>query len=230
MTTPVLCCKNLSKSFLVHGKEITVLHQTEFTIMEGEILLIIGKSGQGKSVLLSLIAGLDKPTSGEFIFRGNSLQSISREQSANLRRTSIGIIFQNLNLIPSWTALENVEAALEGFSCSSKDKHSKSLMLLEQFGLQNRLHHFPTTLSMGEQQRVAIARTLIREPQLILGDEPTGELDEETGEEIVRTLQSYTAHNKTSLLITSHGHFPKQHAARVLHLKDGILQEMTSSP
>ena len=103
-------------------------------------------------------------------------------------------------------------------------------MLLEQFGLQNRLHHFPTTLSMGEQQRVAIARTLIREPQLILGDEPTGELDEETGEEIVRTLQSYTAHNKTSLLITSHGHFPKQHAARVLHLKDGILQEMTSSP
>jgi len=228
MTTPVLHCNNVSKSFHVGGEEIRVLHQTEFAIMQGETLLVVGKSGQGKSVLLSLIAGLDKPTSGEIIFRGNSFRSITCEQSAHLRRTQIGIIFQNLNLIPSWTALENVEAALEGFSLSSMEKRSKSIMLLDQFGLQDRLHHFPTTLSLGEQQRVAIARTLIRNPQLILGDEPTGELDEETGGEIVRTLRSYTAQNKTSMLVTSHGHFPKQHADRVLHLNNGTLQEMTT--
>jgi ABC-type lipoprotein export system ATPase subunit len=227
MKTPVLQCNDLSKSFPIHGKEISVLHHIEFTVMECETLLIMGRSGQGKSVLLSLVSGLDLPTTGEIIFQGNSFRSMTRNQSAYLRRTQIGIIFQNLNLIPSWTALENVEAALEGFPFSSKDKRSKSTMLLKQFGLQDRLHHFPATLSMGEQQRVAIARTLIREPQLILGDEPTGELDEETAENILQNLLTYTTQHRTSMLITSHGHFPKQYANRVLHLKDGTLQEMT---
>jgi putative ABC transport system ATP-binding protein len=228
MTTQILQCKDLSKSFLVDGMEVSILRHIDFAVREGETLLIMGRSGQGKSVLLSLLAGLDSPTTGEIIFEGNSFRSLSGEQSTHLRRTRIGIIFQNFNLVPSWTALENVEAALEGFSFSSRNKRSKAILLLERFGLRDRLHRFPTTLSMGEQQRVAIARTLIREPQLILGDEPTGELDEETAENILQNLLAYTTHHRTSMLITSHGHFPKQYADRVLHLKDGTLQEITS--
>ena len=149
------------------------------------------------------------PTNGDIYFDGIWLNSCSSLQWETLRRTSIGIIFQNLNLVPSWTALEQVEAALEDIVPSSNKRRIRAIAMLEEMGLADRLNHLPGELSMGEQQRVAIARTLIREPKLILADEPTGDLDPRTAEDILYLLHKQVLHSKTALLVATHGNFPE---------------------
>ena len=219
----LLQCQDVTKTFHTHGRELQVLKGINFSIESGESVMIYGKSGQGKSVLLSLLCGLDVPTSGDIIYQHTSLRLYSLDLLAELRRDHIGIIFQNSNLIPSWTAIENVEAALEGSYYSSRERRNKSAALLDLLKLGDRFHHLPSELSMGEQQRVAIARALVRDPKIILGDEPTGDLDEETAHEILRILFFYLEEQKTSLLITSHGHFPIQYIDRMYFLNDGKL-------
>jgi putative ABC transport system ATP-binding protein len=190
-------------------------------------MLLFGKSGQGKSVLLSMLCGLDDPTSGNIYFDGVWLRSCTPKQLESIRRTHIGIIFQNLNLIPSWTALENVEAALEDILTSPKTKRKRTQALLEEIGLADRLNHLPGELSMGEQQRVAIARTLIREPKLILADEPTGDLDAETAEQIVHLLRSYREKTNAALFVATHGSFPDIHFDRTLILNNGTISPLS---
>jgi len=190
-------------------------------------MLLFGKSGQGKSVLLSMLCGLDDPTSGNIYFDGVWLRSCTPKQLESIRRTHIGIIFQNLNLIPSWTALENVEAALEDIVSSPKTKRTLAQTLLEEIGLADRMDHIPGELSMGEQQRVAIARTLIREPKLTLADEPTGDLDAETAEQIVHLLRSYIEKTNAALFVATHGSFPDIHFDRTLILNNGIVSPLS---
>ncbi len=226
MNTILLQCKNVTKTFLRNGNNLEVLRDVNLQIKSGNTVLIFGRSGQGKSVLLSLLCGLDNPTIGDIIFNGSSLSSYSSKEISKLRRTSIGIIFQNLNLISSWTALENVEAALEGIVDSSIERHRDAREMLEQVGLKDRFNHFPTEMSMGEQQRVAIARTLVRKPALILADEPTGDLDQESADDIAHLLHSFVEENNTALIVATHGHYPEHNFGQTLLLQYGSINEM----
>jgi putative ABC transport system ATP-binding protein len=221
MNITLLRCQNVSKTFQVNQNKIEVLKNISFDICRGENILLFGKSGQGKSVLLSLLCGLDNPSSGRIYYDGVWLGSCKTNQLEIIRRTEIGIIFQNLNLVPSWTALENVQAALEDITPSLKTRHENALALLEEMGLAGRLYNFPNELSMGEQQRVAIARTLIRRPKLILADEPTGDLDKITAEHIVQLLRSYVQKTNASLLVATHGSYPDTNLDRTLILSNG---------
>jgi putative ABC transport system ATP-binding protein len=226
MNTPLLRCQNISKTFQRGQKKLEVLRNIDFQVYSGETVLLFGKCGQGKSVLLSLLCGLDHPTRGDVYFDGVWFSSCTRNQLAYLRRTQIGIIFQNLNLIPSWTAMENVAAALEDIVPSSKKRQSRAQGLLEEMGLAGRFDHLPIELSMGEQQRVAIARTLIREPKFILADEPTGDLDAATANQILHLLRSYLKRTNSTFLVATHGIYPDMNCDRILNIQQGTVSQL----
>jgi putative ABC transport system ATP-binding protein len=226
MNTSILRCQNISKTFQLGHKKIEVLRNVDFQIDSGETVVLFGKCGQGKSVLLSLLCGLDSPTKGDIYFDGVWFSSCTHKQLADIRRTQIGIIFQNLNLIPSWTAVENVSAALEDIVPSRKIRLYRAQCLLEEMGLADRFDHMPIELSMGEQQRVAIARTLIREPKLILADEPTGDLDAATADQILLLLHSYLKKTRSTLLVATHGIYPDMNCDRILNINHGTLSQL----
>jgi len=221
MNTVLLQCQHVTKQFRVRQRGVDVLSNITLTVRSGETVLISGRSGQGKSVLLSLLGGLDSPSSGKILFDGISLSSYSPSGLSELRKNKIGIIFQHSNLISSWTALENVASALENNGDSYKEQVRSSAEILGTFGLGERLHHLPHELSMGEQQRVAIARALVRKPPLLLCDEPMGELDPMTADDIVKVFFQYLLEHRTAAVITSHGYFPHTHVHRSLILQKG---------
>lgn len=223
MKDTLLECRNLHKVFSVRGKNIAVLKGVGFSIAMGEVVVISGRSGAGKSVLLWLLSGLDRPTSGEVIFEDIKLGHLSNSEMAKLRHDKVGIIFQNFNLVASWTALENVEAALWANGLDNEAMRRKAIGILSDLGLGNRMDNLPTELSIGEQQRVAVARTLANDPILILADEPTGDVDPETGQEIIEMLTARVKDKKAALIVATHGNFPLDIADRVLRLKDGEL-------
>jgi len=216
-------CKNLRKSFTVKRKEIRVLKGLNLSVNRGEIVAIVGKTGAGKSTFLRVLSGLEQQTSGSVIFEGHRMENLSNEELALLRRENIGIIFQNFNLLPSWTAYENVEAALLHIGMSKTTRREKVKTLLNNFGLGDRLDNLPSELSIGQQQRVAIARALANEPTLILADEPTGEIDTETAQDIIGHLITPVREKGVTLTIATHGIFPLDIADRVFCMKDGML-------
>lgn len=225
---PLLRCHEVSKIFHTgHGK-IEVLNNIDFELFPGQTSVLFGKNGQGKSVLLSLLSGLDNPTGGDIYYDGMWLNSCTPKQWEKLRRNHIGIIFQNLNLISSWTALEHVEAALEDIITSTTLKRIRAQAVLEELGLAHRFHHLPCELSMGEQQRVAIARTLVREPRLILADEPTADLDAATSEHILNLLLTYVQKTRAALLVATHGTFPHTRFERTFILNNKTLFQFTN--
>ena len=225
----LLRCQNVSKSFETDGLKITPLEGITFSIDGGETLVISGLSGAGKSVLLALLCGLDRPSSGEILYQGESASGFSMLRWNRLRYSDIGIVFQNPNLIPSWTALENVKATLVRESISGKARRDKAGRLLSMLGLDRRLRHLPHQLSLGEQQRVAVARALIRRPRLILADEPTGEVDPETARKIIALLRRPVEENGAALLVATHGHFPTDWADRIHVLENGRLSSESSA-
>lgn len=221
---PLLSCTGLEKRFFIRQREVSVLRGINLSVGRGEIVVITGKSGAGKSTLLGLLAGLDRPDSGKIFFGGQELGALSNEKLASLRRTAMSVIFQSFNLLPSWTALENVEAALFHTGLSKKRRREKAMECLKQLGLGGVAFHLPAEMSVGQQQRVAVARTLVNEPALVLADEPTGDVDPETGREIVDLLIAAVREKGTTLLVATHGGFPLDVAAgRTLVLKDGVL-------
>jgi putative ABC transport system ATP-binding protein len=219
----ILSVKNLSKSFYPKGKELVVFNDITFDISLGEVLLIAGRSGVGKSTLLSVLSGLDVPTSGTVHFDEQMITEFSLDQLASLRAEKIGMIFQSFNLIPTWTALENVESVLMHRGLPTAERQARATEVLERLGLKNRLHNLPVELSVGQQQRVAIARTLVNNPVLILADEPTGDVDEETAQEIMELLLEPVKAKKAALLVVSHGAFDAKYADRTLRLQEGTL-------
>lgn len=214
---------NLKKSYTKNGREIPVFDKINAGFPHGKISVITGRSGAGKSTLLNLLGGLDEPTSGSVRFDGIDLGALSNAQLADLRGKNIGIVFQNFNLLSSWTAYENVEAALLHTELSDKERREKVCSFLTNLGLEDRLDNFPAELSVGQQQRVAIARTLVHEPKLILADEPTGDVDPETAKEIIDTLMEAVRSKGTTLVIATHGTFPLDIADKVFSIKDGSL-------
>ena len=223
----VLSVIDVKKSFPVRTGEIKVLDGVSFNVAAGEVVLIRGRSGAGKSTLLNIISGLEKANSGQIVFNGKVVTDMSLSQLAELRATCIGIIFQSFNLIPTWTAVENVEAVLMHRGISKSERKEKAEKILTELGLQDRFENLPAELSVGQQQRVAIARTLVNSPKLVLADEPTGDVDPETAGEIMELLMNRVKQDKVAMIIVSHGVFDDKYADRTLYLKDGKFVEQS---
>jgi putative ABC transport system ATP-binding protein len=193
--------RGVSKTVRSGTGALTILHPLDLTIAAGRVVAITGPSGSGKSTLLGLIAGLDAPSSGQILIEGTDITALSEDDLARLRGTRIGFVFQFFHLLPSLTARENVRVPME--IAGAADAGARADALLEEVGLADRGHHYPSQLSGGEQQRVAIARALANDPRIVLADEPTGNLDTETGAQIIeRLLEIHRARGATLLLVT----------------------------
>ena len=198
---------------------VEVIKGVNLKINSGENVAVVGKSGSGKTSLIMLIAGLEKATSGKIIFEDQDISAYSEDELADLRKRKIGIVFQSFYLIPNYTALENVSLVLEINKIENAQK--KSAELLDQFGLKDRLNHFPSQLSGGEQQRVAIARSIILSPKLILADEPSGNLDSENSKLIINLLFKYSKQNNSSLILVTHDQSIAKECDKIIEIKDG---------
>ncbi|MEY3170573.1 MAG: hypothetical protein RL765_620 [Pseudomonadota bacterium] len=198
---------------------VEVIKGVNLKINSGENVAVVGKSGSGKTSLIMLIAGLEKVTSGKIIFEDQDISAYSEDELADLRKRKIGIVFQSFYLIPNYTALENVSLVLEINKIENAQK--KSAELLDQFGLKDRLNHFPSQLSGGEQQRVAIARSIILSPKLILADEPSGNLDSENSKLIIQLLFKYSKQNNSSLILVTHDQSIAKECDKIIEIKDG---------
>jgi len=196
-----------------------VLCDVSFSIPQGSFVAIVGPSGSGKTTLLGLLAGLDTPTRGQVLLDNADLTALSEDQRAKLRGEKVGFVFQSFQLIPTLTALENVQVPLELRGESGAADRARDL--LRRVGLGDRMHHFPTQLSGGEQQRVAIARAFSNSPRILFADEPTGNLDSDTGGRIVELLESLNRESNATIVLVTHDHAVASHAQRVIRLSDG---------
>ena len=216
--------ENLSKVYRMGKIEVPALRDVNLEIEEGEYLAIVGSSGSGKSTLLNMLGCLDKPTSGAVFIDGVNTASLSENELAEIRREKIGFIFQQFNLIHSLNALENVSLPMFFAGVGREERMKRAAELLAKVGLEKRMHHKPSELSGGQQQRVAIARALSNNPAIIIGDEPTGNVDSETGNAIMGILEGLNREGRTVIVVT-HDTEIAAHAPRVKRMKDGRLIE-----
>jgi len=227
---PLVEIRGLSKTYRLDCPDCDVLHALDLTIHEGEFVALLGVSGSGKSTLLNLISGIDEPTSGTILIGGQDVTQLDEQARTLHRRDQIGIVFQFFNLIPTLTVLENITLPLElrGEDRRQSEQHGKAL--LARVGLPDRADDFPDQLSGGEQQRVAIARALVHEPQLVLADEPTGNLDAATGKSVLALLLELTRQTGRTLLMATHDPAIMRHADRVFRIESGRLSAVLHEP
>ncbi|HEX5399384.1 MAG TPA: ABC transporter ATP-binding protein [Verrucomicrobiae bacterium] len=224
MNDPLLSARGLSKSYAMGKRTLEVLRGVDLEVGRGEFLALRGASGAGKSTLLHLIGGLDSPNAGEIRFEGQNLAHFSESELTHFRNRRVGFVFQAYHLLPELTALENVCLPARMARISSGTAGKRGGELLARVGLKDRTDHKPFELSGGEQQRVAIARALINEPELLLADEPTGNLDSHTGGEIIELLKSLRSEKQMTLAIATHDERVAAHAERTIQLVDGQIQ------
>ena len=213
--------KNIKKEYIMGSIKIIAAHDVSFTIEKGELVVILGPSGAGKTTILNLLGGMDNATSGHIIVDGEDITSYNRKQLITYRRNSIGFVFQFYNLVQNLTALENVELAVQ--ICKNPLKPEK---VLGEVGLKDRMNNFPAQLSGGEQQRVAIARAIAKNPKLLLCDEPTGALDSKTGIKILELLQKSCRELGMTTIIITHNAIISEIADKVIRLKNGTIEEI----
>lgn len=226
----IIRVEKLRREFIVGGEKVKALRGVSFTIREGEFVTIMGTSGSGKSTLLNILGCLDTPTSGEYLLDGRSVQSMSKNQRAVTRNRKIGFVFQNYNLLPKTTAVENVELPLlYNPSVGAKERREKAVEALKAVGLGSRLNHKSNQMSGGQQQRVAIARALVNDPVIILADEATGNLDTRTSFSILTLFQELHAKGRTIIFVT---HNPElaEYSSRNIVLRDGKVVADTLNP
>ncbi|WP_046226032.1 ABC transporter ATP-binding protein [Paenibacillus dauci] len=223
-TEPLIRIENLEHGYMMAGQRMLVLQGISFTIDHGEFVAIIGPSGSGKSTLMNMIGCLDLPNEGNYLLDGQNIRKLSDNRLARIRNEKIGFIFQNFNLLPKLSAIENVELPLIYRGMSYRERKRKAAEALTKVGLEERMHHRPNQLSGGQQQRVAIARALAGQPPILLADEPTGALDPKTGKEVMNMLQSLNAQGHTIILITHDLEIAEQ-AKRVIRIHDGQVTE-----
>lgn len=221
MNNSILSIRALAKTYTMGKRKLEVLRGVDLEIATGEFLALRGASGAGKSTLLHLIGGLDSPNGGEILFNGQNIAKFSQSELTNFRNRRIGFLFQAYHLLPELNALENVCLPARIGRLPAKDAQVRGTELLEQVGLRDRIDHRPYELSGGEQQRVALARALITQPELILADEPTGNLDSRTGTEIIELLKGLCVQKHTTLVIATHDAKIAAYAQRVIELVDG---------
>jgi putative ABC transport system ATP-binding protein len=219
----ILSVNNLTKKYSSGNSELTVLENINFELEKGDSLSIVGPSGSGKTTLLGLCAGLDRPSSGEVILSGNLLNDLSEDERASIRNLHVGFIFQNFQLLPTLTALENVMVPLE--LRGDKGAMKTASDLLDRVGLKERMNHYPVQLSGGEQQRVSLARAFANQPDILFADEPTGNLDTETGEKVEDLLFEINKEQGTTLVLVTHDLELANRTHRIIRLRGGKIIE-----
>jgi putative ABC transport system ATP-binding protein len=217
----VVAVDGVWKLFAMGDEVVTAVVNLSFAVQRGEFVCLMGPSGSGKSTVLHMLGGLDRPTKGDIAISGSSTAALTENQFSALRRSKIGFIFQSYNLIPFLSAVENVELPLMFEPYDRKSLRKRAIELLELVGLGHRVHHQPTKMSGGEQQRTAIARSLISNPTLVLADEPTANLDHKTGETVVRMLRDLCATLGVTVVASTHDPTVAAEASRVIRMKDG---------
>ncbi len=220
--TGIIVLQDLEKTFYLGENPVPAVRDFNLTVGEGELLCLVGPSGCGKSTLLNLIGGLDRPTGGKILVKGTDITRLSENDLCLYRRRQLGFVFQSFNLLPQFTALENVELPLIFAGVERRERLRLSTELLDQVGLGDRLSHRPTELSGGQQQRVAIARALINHPGILLADEPTGNLDTASGSEIMSLIKNLNKQGITGIIAT-HDREVAAYAHRVIVLRDGAV-------
>jgi putative ABC transport system ATP-binding protein len=222
--------RDVEKTFRKGSLEVRAVRGVSLTIEAGEFVAIEGPSGSGKTTLLQLLGALDRPSAGEVLFEDRDLGRLKDGELAELRLRAFGFVFQQFNLIPTLTALQNVEAALAPVGVTRQELERRSLGLLSEVGLAPRASHLPSQMSGGEQQRVAIARALVVEPRVVLADEPTGNLDTATGAEVISLLEGLAAQRGATVIVATHDHDLAARAPRRLQMRDGSLIEPALVP
>lgn len=230
MTEIVINTKNLDKSFGSGETEIHALRDVNLEIMRGDFAAIVGPSGSGKTTLLNILCGLDTVSSGEIQVSGRSLQSMSGSELAQFRREHIGLVFQAYNLIPVLTVLENIEYVMLLQNVSSAERKERVRKFLTEVGLEGKENRFPAELSGGQQQRVAVARAIVHKPSIILCDEPTGNLDTSTSNEVMTLLKAMNSELNTTFLIVTHDREIAKQCQRIITMSDGLVVQDQRKP
>ena len=225
MTDWVVDAKDITKVYQMGEVEVHALRGLSVQIAPGEILSIMGPSGSGKSTLMNILGCLDRPTSGEYILNGESVANMTDDQLADIRNRGVGFVFQSFNLLPRSTALANVELPMRYSALNGRDRKQVAREALEAVGLGDRIHHRPNELSGGQMQRVAIARSLVNNPSIIMADEPTGNLDSQSGDEIMGLLKRLNEERGTTLIIVTHDPEIADLTNRVISIRDGRIEE-----
>src|SRR5499433_637192 len=221
----ILEARNVTREYRMKAETVRALAEVSVAVERGDFVAILGTSGSGKSTLLNLLGGLDRPTSGEVLFDSKPLSPFTKREMARYRRFSVGMIFQNFNLIPTMTAAENVTLALAFGGLRGVERRKRAASLLERVGLSDRIEHRPAELSGGEQQRVAIARALANRPRVLLADEPTGNLDSTRARELLALLREMVERDHLTVLLVTHDHeLASSFANRIFMMKDGKIQ------
>jgi putative ABC transport system ATP-binding protein len=225
----IIVVRNMKREYVMGSETVRALRGVDFTIRRNEFVAIMGPSGSGKSTLMNLIGCLDSPSEGEYWLNGHRVSELGDDELARIRNREIGFVFQTFNLLPRASALQNVELPMIYAGFSAKERRKAAEDALARVGLQERMAHRPNELSGGQRQRVAIARALVNNPSIILADEPTGNLDSKTSEEILQLFEQLYADGQTIILVT-HEHDITAHARRQVHLKDGMIESDGPTP
>jgi len=218
--------KDVVVEYLLGKVVVSALRGINLEIKKGDFIAIMGKSGSGKSTLLQVIGGLQRPTKGKVFINGVDLSKLNENELAIFRRKNIGFVFQAYNLIPTLTAIENIELPMIFFNIQQKVRQEKAKNILYKMGLSDRLHHKPSELSGGEQQRVGIARSLANDPEIILADEPTGNLDSKSGESIMEEFVEVNESFGKTVVIVTHAREVAEYANKIIHIKDGNIESI----
>jgi putative ABC transport system ATP-binding protein len=230
MSPKAVQAENLHKSYLLGATAVGALRGVDLEIGAGEFVALMGPSGCGKTTLLNLIGAIDTPSRGRLTVDDVALESLSEDQLADMRRDRIGVVFQFYNLLPTLSARENIELPMHFKGASQRERCERALSLLQRVGLKDRAEHKPAELSGGEQQRVSIARALANRPALVLLDEPTGDLDSATGQEIMTLLQDLNRLDKVTLIVATHDPIVARASSRIIKLRDGRIEEDLKNP
>ncbi len=223
---PVILTSGLTREYRLEGEVVRALRGVDLVIHRNEFVAIMGPSGSGKSTLMNLIGCLDTPTAGEYWLNGQRVSDLGDSALARIRNREIGFVFQTFNLLPRATSLHNVELPLIYAGLRAHERRERAVAALRNVGLEDRMGHRPSELSGGQRQRVAVARALVTQPSILLADEPTGNLDSKTGEEIMQLFETLYAQGQTIILVT-HEHDIAAHARRQVHIKDGLIDSDT---